>query len=482
MHPDITTCSVFNLDCIRCYQLRHQHRAQYSQLQQQIQGIELHPAQVLALADQQQLSIDSAVNLLRVNDMTRLLDRSAEGPSALSSSSRSTVFLALRNHARQHEKTAQLRATAQPHHGVPPLQQLRALAGQLPSALQSLQLDWAQQLLTRMEAVSAPMTRGADHKPATRVLRTARSQYQSEVSRRHAGAAVGEAEKNWLSDAAMHRAPTAAEQSAVQRLLHHYQVPEHYVASASVAFWQGLREEAKTQLDLFMLEGQVPADVLSGTTTRQAFIERISASAGFARYLQGDALSFNRIANMHLYPQINFDRLALEASNGGTLRLPQLKALEREPDGAMRSAIVRLACKNFLINLRAYWSGFGSKPERPAFYDFAAYLSTPGSHQLLRESWNHNAVATQPEVVAYQARVLDFIGAVEKRLDLDGSPPSAHLQALQEAQTQVQQQLRIIDKRGLNFVPVDNERQLDVQARVLLNTLLNRINHAIASQ
>jgi hypothetical protein len=115
------------------------NRTQASSLQQALQGSGIDPAQALVVADRQQLSIDSVINLLHAQATTLLLQRSAEEQADLSGDPLSTLLQTLRAHSSEHEINTRYSFTALPDLDAW-IQQAATLDQQWESALEALRL------------------------------------------------------------------------------------------------------------------------------------------------------------------------------------------------------------------------------------------------------------------------------------------------------------------------------------------------------
>jgi hypothetical protein len=258
--------------------LLNAHQDKANDILKRLEGSTLHPARVMAWADANRMDYRLAIDLLRVAELgDRPLTRE--------------LLLQLRAGAMRQGELAQSReASAPTAAGGTEASFLRLSQAyvKLPTALRSLSLTWAHQLLAEIETHAGELTSQRSRATPTRkldagaMLDTARRNLAAEQSKRAGLAGDAGPEQRWLHDASDRSEPTPSERVAVSRLMHHYQVPELTGRDGHGVMWADMRRAAKAERDLFFLEGQLPADVLNGRYTRAQFFERISSARNYA--------------------------------------------------------------------------------------------------------------------------------------------------------------------------------------------------------
>jgi hypothetical protein len=476
-----------------------------NEIETALRGTGLDPARVMAAADLNRMPIKTAVGLLKVPQLLAELGRlNAQAPlDAAGVESQKNLLqqfeseaLKCRDHVQQRALQTRVDTDATPlarlsHRDV--MRRLGDAHAWLPTALDSLTLDWAQDLTNKIDTLANEIrTRGNGvGEDATRqidaqmMLREAQAELEAERLKRGAGSNPAGASnvvgQDWLERPDKQATPTEAEQTSVVGLLQHYQVPEQYWGDWQRLLWNDMRAIAKTELALFREEGQPPVDVASQRYTRQDAVNRLSSTQGYVNYLMGDAAAYRRVADVNLNAQLSYDRLANEAHNGGVLREPQLQALQNETDAHRKAQMAEIAFRAYRISGRRDWAGFMETPNRPVYRDFANYLSTEGGRSTFDGILNSTQFEKDARAFVYQANVLDFIGLTEQRLGLNpGADPAntASPLGLRQARDQVNAQLALISERRLP-ASQNAEQALNDQARKLLTYLKTKIEHAL---
>ena len=353
----------------------------------------------------------------------------------------------------------------------------------LGTALTSLDLEWARQLVDVVadgaRQVAADDTAPPDLKrTAAETVQDARQRYGAEVDRRAIASGATTLEQTWLNGSSDYRGPTPSELAQVTALLRHHGVPESYVESAAPRVWSDIRRTAKAEADLFSRFQRSPQDVNDGRYTRESLAGRHASTAGFARYLQGDAAAFQRVADIGLNPRIASDRQAADAANGGVLRTAQLESLRREPDAARKVQLATSAYQAFNDRIASDWSG-AANPARPAYRDFVAFISSREGIETFRDVSSARGLVTKARTFEYKAAVLDFVRQVELQAGLAGSAPvRASRDTLLQARRDVEQQIALIEQRGVSFSAA-SDPMLSTQARQLLGQLLGKLDAAL---
>ena len=360
---------------------------------------------------------------------------------------------------------------------------LSEASSRLGTALTSLNLEWARQLVDVVadgaRRVAADDTAPPDLKrTAAETLQDVRQRYDTEVDRRAIASGSTTLEQTWLNGSSDYRGPTAAELAQVTALLRHHGVPERYVQSAARSVWSDMRRAAKAEGDLFTRYQRLPQDVTDGRYPRESLAGRYASTAGFASYLQGDAAAFRRVADMGLNPRIASDAQTAAADNGGVLRTSQLEALQREPDAARKVQLATAAYQSFNDRMANDWNG-GANPSRPVYRDFVAFISTREGIETFRDVSSARGLVTKARTFEYKAAVLDFVRQTELQAGLAGSAPAgASRDTLLQARRDVVQQIELIEQRGVSFSAA-SDPMLSGQARQLLGQLLGKLDAAL---
>jgi hypothetical protein len=473
-----------------------------SQIEAGLRDTGVQAAQVMAVAAMNRIPIQTALGLLKVPRLLNEL-RQFEAQAPLDASalkSRDSVLrqfesevLKCRDHLQQRALQTRLDNDSTPLARLSHRELMRRLGDAhawLPTALESLTLEWAEDLMRKMDSLTGEIhARGNGvGDDATRQiesqmqLREARSDLEAERAKRGAGRSdAGTSDvvgQDWLDRASHQATPSEAEQESMVDLLRHYQVPQTYWNDWKQRLWVDMRTIAKAELTLFRAEGQAPVDVASQRYSRQDLVNRLSSTQGYVSYLMGDAVAYQRVADVSLNARLSVDRLASEAQNGGVLRRPQLMALQRERDPERKAQMAELAFRTFRISGRRDWAGITGDAERPVYRDFAAYLGTEGGRRTFSGVWKPDDLDRERQTFVYQANVLDFIGLTQQRLGLTDGGSSASPRALKQARDAVDAQLALIAERRLPETRAAEQRMRE-QARTLLTQLRTKINNAL---
>jgi hypothetical protein len=476
-----------------------------SEIETGLRGTGLDAARVMAAADLNRMPIKTAIGLLKVPQLLAELSRlSAHTPlDATALESREKVLrqfdaeaLKCRDHSQQRALQTRVDTDTTPLARLSHRDLMRRLGDAhawLPTSLDSLSLDWAQDLLRKMETLAGEIHARGDGvgEDATRqieskmLLREARADLDAERVRRGSGSndagASNVVGQDWLERADKQAVPTEAEQACIVGLLQHYQVPEQYWSSWKSALWTDMRAIAKSDLALFRNEGQPPADVAAQRYTPQDAANRLSSTQGYVSYLMGDAAAYRQVADVSLNARLSFDRLVNEADNGGVLRAAQLQTLRNEPDPHRKAQMAEMAFTSFRVAGRRDWEGWTETPNRPAYRDFASFLSTEEGLSTFKGIWNSTEFNRERAAFVYQATVLDFIGLTEQRLGLNpgASPANAATPlGLRQALDQVNEQLAMISERRLP-ISTSAEQRMKEHAHRLLTQLKIKIENAL---
>jgi hypothetical protein len=482
--------------------LRQGHMEQVSEIETGLKGTGVQAAQLIAAADLSRMPIKTALGLLKVPRLlVELSQLDAQAPlDAAGLKTRESIMrqfdaevLKCRDHTQQRALQTRLASESTPLARLSHRDLMRRLGDAhawLPMALDALSLDWAQELMQTMESAAGEICGRGDGvgEDVTRqvvsqmMLREARADFEAERAKRNGGQDVAGSSKvvgqDWLESATARPEPNAAEQASMVSLLQHYQVPETYWSEWKRLLWMDMHTLAKAELALFRAEGQAPTDVASQRYSRQDLVNRLSSTQGYVSYLMGDAVAYQRVADVSLNARLSVDRLASEAHNGGLLRRPQLMALQRERDPQRKAQMAELAFRTFRISGRRDWAGMTGDAERPVYRDFAAYLGTEGGRRTFSGVWTPDDFDREHQAFVYQANVLDFISLTQQRLGLTDVGSAATPRALKQARDAVDAQLALIAERRFPETRAAEQRMSE-QARTLLTQLKTKINNAL---
>jgi hypothetical protein len=482
--------------------LRQGHMGQVSEIEIGLRGTGVEAAQLMAAANLNRMPIATALGLVNLPRLLiELSQLDARGPQdAAGLKARESVMrqfeaevLKCRDHLQQRELQTRLANEGTPLARLSHRDLMRRLSDAhawLPTALDSLSLGWAQELMNTIESTAGEIRGRGDGvgEDVTRqvesqmLLREARADLEAERAKRNGAQDVAGSPnmvgQDWLENDASRPEPSEAEQASMVSLLKHYDVPETYWSDWKRLLWSDMRSLAKAELNLFRAQGQASTDVVSQRYSRQDQVNRLSSTEGYVNYLIGDAVAYRKVIDVRLSARLSVDRLASEAQNGGVLLRPQLMALRSEPDPHRKAQMAEMAFRTFRAFGRRDWAGLTGDAERPVYRDFVAFLRSQGGYETFGDVWKSDNFERENQAFTYQATVLDFIGLTERGLGLKDGASSATQQALQQASAQVEGQLALIAERRLPTT-MDAEQRLSEQARRLLTSLKTKIDNAL---
>jgi hypothetical protein len=473
------------------------HNEEATSLQLRPSGTEIEPAQLLQLADQRHTSTGQAVELVQ---LTNLLDGlgaytnflSAPPATSDSSRARSQRIEKLRSLATQYnDHVTSLasgtlgswdRSSVIAKRSDLQFSRLSDAIAALPVALKSMHLVRAMQLIDVIDDATVRITAGglsSNLKTEASELRLqARASFQAERQLREASAVADVMELHWLSPSSDLRGPTANEMQSIRGLLEFYEVPPRYIDDFARTVWFDIRQQAGRESTRFRVELQPPIEVIRGEQTVEAFVERIKSTQNYAEYLKTDPLSYGRVVSEHLAPKREYDKLSAQANNGGVLRSAQLDTIFKERDVIRQDKLAGLAYRNFRFWIQRDWPAPSANPNRPVYGDFARALKTPEGLALFGGIQRNDRVQVAPQELLFQAKTLDFLGQMERRLGFVSGPVTTNRLALRQAKAELEQEMRL-------YVPLapqlqsTREAELNLEARALFGELLRRIDTAL---
>jgi uncharacterized protein YjbI with pentapeptide repeats len=237
-----------------------------------------------------------------------------------------------------------------------------------------------------------------------------------------------------------------AEQVIVRDLMARYRIaPEIRTPRMERIVLAEIDSARQNELRIYQQEGQLPADVLDGSSTETQFLARTASLANYAQFIQRNPERFQVIANHTVYAETRFQALSTEAANGGVLREPQLRVVKGEADPLRQAYLIHRTLSTAIETLESDWSsradGRSPSATHVGYADAMAlladksvapderYTDRPSDaaneylESLMKPEWGRRVpIGLRQEgerrTLFAKARLLDKIGGIESRLSM----------------------------------------------------------------